>query len=131
MKMTSYELVNTRDWPKTVAELGSLGTYDIETLDSTWYPVLRDHLQGHQGNGLYGGSADTIDGGSHFVRSSGLQLHSQLSDHIDGRGKFDARELELELKSMPRRDLVKFSILNCLGFRSEMCLNKSVNSRIS
>lgn len=98
--MASYEPVRVRDWPQQTREDGQRDVYDLVTLDSTWYPLLRGQLKGSQSNGYFG---DVTDGVS-SVRAS--QLQSQLSDHIDGRGRFDARELEQELKSMPRRDLV-------------------------
>ena len=107
--MASYELVNTRDWPRQPREDGQRDSYDIETLDLTWYPLLREQLKGSQNSGYFARNVDVTDGGS-FVRSS--QLQSQLSDHIDGRGRFDARELEQELKSMPRRDLVLMALKN-------------------
>ena len=104
--MASYELVNTTDWPRQSRERGMYERYDMETLDSDWYPVLCDHLRSGPVNGY---SNDEIDG-SYLVRNPQMSaLQTQLSDQIDGRGRFNAKELEQELRGMPRRDLVRQS----------------------
>jgi hypothetical protein len=47
------------------------------------------------------------DGDLHDVTDgSGRHFQTQASDVIDGRGKFEAKELEKELRSMSRKDLV-------------------------
>ena len=104
-KMASYELVNKSDWLQENINRGVYERYDMETLDSDWYPVLCDHLRCGPGH-----SEDAIDG-SYIVRNPQMMgLQTQLSDQIDGRGRFSAKELEQELRAMPRSVLVKTNL---------------------
>jgi len=60
--------------------------------------LLCERLRGNQSNGRF--YADNLD-----VTDSS-ERRAEYGDVIDGRGKFDAREFEKELKSMSRKDLV-------------------------
>lgn len=97
--MASYELADSIDWP---SHGENLDPYGLETLDLVWFPLLRDRLKDAQNKGHY--YVDNLD----VTDSSERGL---AKDVIDGRGKFDAREFEKELKSMSRRDLVSFKQL--------------------
>ena len=103
MASYDYELVAARDWPKHPEDVDP---YSLETLDMTWYPMISGQLKDRQTNGLYSVDSHSLD----VTDSSDRRYQTQFADVIDGRGRFDAKDLEKELKSMPRRDLVTIDI---------------------
>ncbi len=96
-----YEMLDSHDWlrhdPAAVEDdRSSSHEYSLSNLDSDWYPLLREKLA----------PRDVVD----FGKDSGA------GDVIDGRGSFDRREMERELRNMRRSELE-----DQLGKRTPTC----------
>ncbi len=83
------------------AENGMDSGYSLPSLDSDWFPVVKDRLR--RGGGAVAKSFDETD----FSAKRLLKTRSRAEamDDIDGRGTFDRREMEDELRSMHREEL--------------------------
>lgn len=101
----SYEMVGTQDWKKEGdPESSGDHAYALPTLDADWFPVLAARLHGgrpDQGVSPVGDGQDETD----FALRRGRRSRAEALDDIDGRGTFDAREVELELRTMHRAEL--------------------------
>lgn len=100
-----YEMANRSEWSRVpVNEEQAIDPSDItvSTLHKTWYPRISKKLKTISEDG-FDGEQDTVDSMLHTTTSP--LFRSQLSDHIDGRGTFDAKELEQTLREMPRAEL--------------------------
>ena len=108
-----YEMVPTNEWQRNdhslprvqvqrpSARAERLKNYDDIALDADWFPILRDKLTPKYKDNFNKSGQDEGDHGS--PRSPRTRITVQ--DEIDGRGTFNAKDLELELYSMHREEL--------------------------
>ncbi len=126
-----YELVGTRDWsamrqqqPATATNMENGNNsngheqqqqpfnheYSLPSLDAEWFPVVARRLLKGGGNKSLLPSSKSLDEPDFSPSEAARKLlrsrsRADAMDEIDGRGTFDAREMEDELRSMRREEL--------------------------
>lgn len=102
-----YELVNTRDWAAAAAPNGDAEgnephhEYSLPGLDADWFPVVASRLRDGAAAGKVSKTVDEPD----FAGGNRKKDFRSQMDEIDGRGTFDAAEMEDELRAMGRAEL--------------------------